>query len=98
MDEYFVWVTTRKIKAGTRSEFEQAWRPAEFPEGMERAYELWSDDDQEIVGVSVWGSRESCERYRSSQVEADRRAAMAPFVLEESSSTYAARELNIPRS
>jgi heme-degrading monooxygenase HmoA len=98
VDERYVWITTRRIRPGTRGEFEQAWRPARFPDGMERAYELWADDDQEIVGVSVWGSRESCERYRASEVETDRRAAMAPFVVDESSSTYTGRELGIPRA
>jgi heme-degrading monooxygenase HmoA len=92
----FVWITTRRIKPGTRHEFEQAWRPAEFPEGMQRAYELWSEDDQEIVGVSIWDSRESCERYRLSDVEDRRRTAMEPFVLEESSKKYVGKELGIP--
>lgn len=96
MDEFYVWVTTRTIKAGTRSQFERAWRPRTFPEGMLRAYELWSDESAEVVGVSVWDSRESCERYRSSQLEAERREAMAPFVLEEESRTYTGRELAIP--
>ena len=81
MDESYVWVTTRRIRPGTRSEFERAWRPAVFPQGMELAYELWSDDDEEIVGVSVWESRDSCDSYRASQTEAERRDAMAPFVL-----------------
>lgn len=97
MDEHYVWLTTRRIRPGTRSEFEQAWRPAAFPDGMQRAYELWSEDDEEeIVGVSIWDSRESCEEYRASEIEAQRRDAMAPFVLEERSSTYVGRELGIP--
>ena len=96
MDEYFIWTTTRRIEPGTRSEFEQAWRPAAFPEGMLRAYELWSDEEDEIVGVAVWDSRESYERYCASPVEAERRAAMAPYVLEERSGTYVGRELTIP--
>lgn len=96
MDESYVWLTTRKIKPGARREFEQAWRPPETPAGMVRAYELWSDDEAEIVGVSVWESRDACETYRASDAEASRREAMAPFVLEESSSTYAGRELGLP--
>jgi heme-degrading monooxygenase HmoA len=96
MDEYYVWITTRRIKPGTRSEFERAWRPGEFPDDMVRAYELWSEDGEEIVGVAVWRSQESYERYRSSELEAARREAMAPFVLDESSTTYTGRELTIP--
>jgi hypothetical protein len=49
-----------------------------------------------VVGVSIWDSRESCERYRASEIEARRRDAMAPFVLDERSSTYLGRELAIP--
>lgn len=63
---------------------------------MLRAYELWSEDEEEIVGVSVWDSRDTCERYRGSDAEERRRAAMAPFVLQESSSTYMGRELVLP--
>ena len=96
MDEYYVWTTTRRIKASMRANFERAWRPAEFPEGMLRAYELWSEDGEEIVGLSIWSTRQLCERYRSSAVEARRREAMAPYVVEEQSTTYGGRELTIP--
>jgi heme-degrading monooxygenase HmoA len=96
MDEYYVWLTTRQIKPGARREFEQAWRPPQAPAGMLRAYELWSEDAEEIVGVSVWESRNACDGYRASDAEAQRRAAMAPFVLDENSSTYLGRELALP--
>lgn len=97
-DQYVVWITTRTIKPGTYEEFRRAWRPSEFPEGMLRAYECFSADRNEVVGVSVWDSYESRERYRSSQVEAERREAMAPFVEAESSGLYLGRELHIPSS
>jgi heme-degrading monooxygenase HmoA len=97
VEEYYVWTTTRRIEPGTRADFEQAWRPAEFPGGMLRAYELWSDANDEVVGVSFWDSRESCERFRASEVETKRREAMAPYVLDERSATYTGRELEIPR-
>jgi len=95
-DEHFVWTTTRRIKPGARAEFEQAWQPPESPAGMLRAHELWSEDGEEIVGISFWDSQESCDRYRDSALETERREAMAPFVLEESSSVYRGRELSIP--
>ena len=41
MDNYF-WVTTRTIKPGAREQFEQAWRPAEFPPGLVGAYVLYA--------------------------------------------------------
>lgn len=96
-EEYVVWITTRRIKPGTRKEFAGAWRPGEFPEGMLRAYECYSPDGAEVVGISVWDSEESRERYRLSDTETERRRAMAPFVVAESSGLYVGRELKIPR-
>ena len=96
-DQYVVWITTRRIRPGTYEEFRRAWRPKEFPEGMLRAYECFSEESNEVVGVSVWDSAESRERYRASGVEAERRQAMAPFVEAESSGVYAGRELQIPK-
>lgn len=91
-----VWITTRRLKPGAREEFSRAWRPREFPEGMLRAYECYSQDGNEVVGISIWDSPESRERFRLSDVENERRTAMAPFVLEERSGFYSARELKIP--
>lgn len=98
LDQAFVWVTTRKLKPGTHEEFAQAWKPSDFPAGMLRAYELTSPDGNEVVGISVWDSAESRDEYRKSAVESERRAAMAPYVLEEHSGFYLGRELKIPKS
>jgi heme-degrading monooxygenase HmoA len=95
-DEYVVWITTRKLKRGTHDEFVQAWKPRDFPEGMIRAYECYADDREEVVGISIWDSLESRERYRLSETESERRRAMAPFLLDETSGVYVGRELNIP--
>ena len=95
-DTPHVWITTRKLKPGTREEFSRSWRPSEFPAGMLRAYECYSADDAEVVGISIWDSSASRERYRRSEVETERRQAMAPYVLEETSGFYAGRELKIP--
>jgi hypothetical protein len=38
LDQSYVWITTRRLKPGTREEFSRAWRPRGFPEGMLRAY------------------------------------------------------------
>jgi hypothetical protein len=91
-----VWITTRTLKPGAREEFSRSWRPAEFPAGMLRAYECYSADGTEVVGISIWDSPESRERYRVSEVEASRRNAMAPYVVEERSGFYSGRELKIP--
>lgn len=96
-EQYVVWITTRKIKPGTREDFARAWRPRDFPPGMLRAYECYSQDGSEVVGVSVWDSEDSRERYRRSETETERRRAMAPYVVDESSGLYVGRELRIPR-
>ena len=96
LDQSYVWITTRRLKPGTREEFSRAWRPRGFPEGMLRAYECYASDGNEVVGISIWDSPESRERFRLSEVETERRQAMAPFVLDESSGFYVGRELNIP--
>jgi hypothetical protein len=72
-EQHVVWITTRRIKEGTYEDFRHAWRPKEFPEGMLRAYECFSDDSNEVVGISTWDSFESRERYRLSEIEAARR-------------------------
>ncbi|GIU94681.1 MAG: hypothetical protein KatS3mg012_1138 [Gaiellaceae bacterium] len=95
-DRYVVWITTRRIAPGTYEQFRRAWRPREFPEGMLRAYECFSEERSEVVGISIWASEEARERYRLSEVEAERRRAMAPFVEAESSGLYVGRELTIP--
>jgi hypothetical protein len=63
---------------------------------MVRAYECYSVDGNEVVGISIWDSPESRDRYRLSEVESERRKAMEPFVLDERSGFYLGRELGIP--
>lgn len=96
MEDHFVWMTTRRIKPGTLAGFEAAWRPGVHPEGMLSAYAYWSDDEQQIVGVSSWTSRQSCDAWRASDAEARRREAMAPYVLDEQEAFYRGRELVVP--
>jgi len=97
LHDAYVWITTRRLEPGSREGFSRAWRPAEFPKGMLRSYELYSSDGNEVVGISVWDSPESRDEYRLSEVESQRRKAMAPYVREEISGFYTGRELNIPR-
>ena len=98
LDQTYVWITTRKLKPSAREDFSSAWKPSNFPKGMLRAYELTSPDGNEVVGISVWDSVESRDEYRKSDVESQRRQAMAPYVLEEQSGFYLGRELRIPKS
>jgi heme-degrading monooxygenase HmoA len=96
MEEHFVWMTTRQIKPGTLADFERAWRPDAHPEGMLRAYAYWSEDEREIVGVSFWDSKQSCEAWRASNAAARRREAMAVYILGEQEAFYRGRELHLP--
>jgi len=96
MEEHFVWMTTRRIRPGTLAEFERAWRPDTHPEGMLRAYAYWSEDGEQIIGVSSWASRQSYEAWRVSEAETRRRAAMAPYILDEQEGFYRGRELVVP--
>jgi len=96
MDEHYVWMTTRQIMPGTLTDFERAWRPDTHPEGMLRAYAYWSEDEQQIIGVSFWASNESCHAFRASAAEARRREAMAPYVVDEREAFYRGRELVVP--
>jgi hypothetical protein len=96
LDQTNVWITTRRLRPGARDEFSRAWRPSEFPERMLRAYECYSPDGNEVVGISIWDSPASRERFRLSEVESKRRQVMAPFVIDERSGFYLGRELKIP--
>ena len=75
MEEHFVWMTTRQIQPGTLADFERAWRPGTHLEGMLRAYACWSEDEREIVGISFWVSRASCEAWRVSESLLENRPA-----------------------
>jgi hypothetical protein len=59
MDRYF-WVSTRRIKPDTREQFEQAWRPAEFPAGLVAAYVLYAG----------WASRSGTPQRRATATAA----------------------------
>ncbi|MCE0448266.1 hypothetical protein LT493_44950 [Streptomyces tricolor] len=67
MREHYVWVTTRRLQPGTLEDFERAWRPEPAPQGLHRAYAYWSEDGQEVTGVSFWDSREACDAWRASE-------------------------------
>ena len=32
--DYYFWVRSRRIKPDAREQFEQVWRPDEFPDGL----------------------------------------------------------------
>jgi heme-degrading monooxygenase HmoA len=96
MEEHFVWMTTRRIKPDTLAQSERASRPGTHPDGMLRAFAYWPDDEQQVIGMSFWASKQSCDAWRASQAEARRREAMAPHVLGEQEAFYQGRELIVP--
>jgi hypothetical protein len=96
--QHVIWITTRTITPGTLGEFREAWRPRDFPDGMLQAFEGDGSDRSDIVGIAIFESRESLDTYRLSEVEAERREAMAPYVESETSVVYDGRQLEIPRS
>lgn len=96
MTEFYVWVTTRRIREGALDDLRQSWEPTEPPEGMKRAFEWVGDDGRTVVGVSHWTDEASCDRYRASDAEAERRERMGSYVESEESKTYSGRELTIP--
>jgi heme-degrading monooxygenase HmoA len=63
---------------------------------MVRAYSYWSEDEREIVGVSFWVSKDSCEAWRASEAAARRIEAMTPYVIDEKEAFYRGRELIVP--
>jgi heme-degrading monooxygenase HmoA len=63
---------------------------------MLHAYACGSDDEQKIIAVSSWVSREACDAWRASWEETRRRTAIAPYVLSEQEALYRGRELIVP--
>ena len=57
---------------------------------------LQHGERQQIIGVSFWASKESCEAWRASESEARRREAMAPRIVDEQEAFYRGRELIVP--
>ena len=98
MEERYVWVTTRRIMPGALDDFERAWRPERHPDGMELALAYWSGDGQEVTGVSLWDSKDSCDRWRASDAEVHRREVMAPYIESESEAFYQGVELKVPEA
>ena len=63
---------------------------------MLNAYAYWSEDEQQVIGVSFWDSKDSCDAWRTSEAEARRREVMAAYVLDEQEAFYRGRELLVP--
>jgi heme-degrading monooxygenase HmoA len=97
MEDSFVWITTRRIRPDSLEEFEQSWRPERYPAGMRHAYAYWTDDGQEVTGVSFWDSKESCDAWRASPEEGRRRAAMASHIVDEREAFFRGRQLALPK-
>lgn len=79
--EKYLWLTSRTIKPDRLDDFKEAWVPKRKPKGLITAYLCVSDKDgNELIGISVWSSREACQDYMHSSKEKERRAAMRPLI------------------
>ncbi len=77
----YLWLISRTIKPDRLDDFNEAWTPKRRPKGLITAYLCISDKDaNEIIGISVWSSRETCQAYMQSSKEKERRAAMRPLI------------------
>ena len=59
--EYFVWMTARKIRAGALDDFEGVWRLNPYLRAWLVPTPTGRGFGEEIIGVSFWDSKESCE-------------------------------------
>jgi hypothetical protein len=89
-------VTTRTIKPGSREQFEQSWRPAEFPPGLVGAYVLYAEDGDDVVGISIWAPRRRAIATATRTSRPGAKRSWIPSCLEERSTFYTGRELAIP--
>jgi len=77
----YLWLTSRTIKPDRLDDFKEAWAPKRRPKGLITAYLCVSDKDaNELIGISVWRSREACQDYMHSSKEKERRSAMRPLI------------------
>jgi heme-degrading monooxygenase HmoA len=63
---------------------------------MLHAYAYWSGDEQKVITVSSWISREASDAWRASWEETRRPAVIGPYVLSEQEALYRGRELIVP--
>ena len=92
-----IWITTRTITPGSYEEFREAWRPSPPPTAwfVRTSASRGAQRGRRHLRRDSFQSR---ERYRLSEVEAERQRAMAPFVEAESSGLYVGRELGSRRA
>jgi hypothetical protein len=76
--EDFIWMTTRKIRAGALDDFGRVRRTNPYPAGLARAYAYWSEDGQEIIASPSGAQKKSCDAWRNSEAAEKHRESMAP--------------------
>ena len=92
MDEYFVWITTRRIKQGSWS-VEQAWRPS----GIRRACStrsIMTEEGRRWPGLLL-GLPESCDAWRAGRRGS--RGRKCGHIREERESFYRGRQLALTK-
>ena len=83
----FAWMTVRRIKPGMLADFKRGWRAGPGagtvdPYSGVTAVLLLEDvnDPGRMIGLGVFENRQAYDRYRASEIEADRQFAIAPYV------------------
>jgi hypothetical protein len=73
------FLTVRRLKSGSYSDWRKAWEPDEWPEGFTRAYILRNrDDPDEVIAFGFYEG--DVDVVRGSPDQRERIERMAPYV------------------
>ena len=89
-----IWVSSRRITQGKIEEYKQTWEQHWWPKGLLRVYWMQSiADKHEMMGLSVWASKEAMDAAKNQEIEKQRGKSGEPFVEKVNSITiYEAQE------
>jgi heme-degrading monooxygenase HmoA len=79
----FCWMTARRIRSGQMAEFRTGWEWSSEPRpaGLVHSYFLQdTQDENRMIGLSIWLDRTAYEAYVKTESEAGRREAMSSQV------------------
>ncbi|OGD45610.1 hypothetical protein A3K70_00705 [Candidatus Bathyarchaeota archaeon RBG_16_48_13] len=76
-----IWLSSRRIKEGMMEQYKKTWEQHWWPKGLIRVYWMVSTEDaNEMLGLSVWESREDMENAKKQETEKRRGRAGEPYV------------------
>jgi heme-degrading monooxygenase HmoA len=77
----YVWISSRRIKKGKMEEYKKTWEQHWWPKGLKRVFWLVSmEDENEMIGLSVWESREAIDEAKKQEIEKARGRSGEPYV------------------